>query len=297
MSQWFDAERRGYRVVWKIRQALLGFGLKTEPDFESAYIGGVLSFTRDGSESEVSAPEPTYRIGMLEAANRKPVCVTPDNSLKKAITVMLCEDFSQLPVMTGVRDVQGIISWKSIGTRLWWGGESSLVTNCMSPPQIVESEVSIFSVIDRISEHDYVLVRDREKVITGIVTSTDLSQQFRQLAEPFLRVGEIENLVRRLIHGKFEVEELQQVVDSSEGRLVEGVADLTFGEYKRLLEKLDNWERLSIPVDRLEVVNKLEKVRILRNDVMHFDPDGLSDPDIKTLRDFACFLQTLNDLD
>ena len=141
------------------------------------------------------------------------------------------------------------------------------------------------------------LVRDREKVITGIVTSTDLSQQFRQLAEPFLRVGEIENLVRRLIHGKFEVEELQQVVDSSEGRLVEGVADLTFGEYKRLLEKLDNWERLSIPVDRLEVVNRLDKVRILRNDVMHFDPDGLSDPDIKTLRDFASFLQTLNDLD
>ena len=31
---------------------------------------------------------------------------------------MLSNDFSQLPVMTGPRELKGIVSWKSIGSRL-----------------------------------------------------------------------------------------------------------------------------------------------------------------------------------
>jgi hypothetical protein len=41
------------------------------------------------------------------------------------------------------------------------------------------------------------------------------------------------------------------------------------------------------------VVSHLEKVRQIRNDVMHFDPDGIPDEDLDVLRQFSRFLQTL----
>lgn len=120
---WFGSERRGYRVVRRIRHALRRYGLSTFPDFEYAYIDGFISFVKAPADTEVSGAEsgtaitdPTYRIGRLESANKTPTSVKPDATLRQAITLMLANDFSQLPVMTGPRDVKGIVSWKTIGS-------------------------------------------------------------------------------------------------------------------------------------------------------------------------------------
>jgi predicted transcriptional regulator len=67
---------------------------------------------------DLAAEDPTYRIGRLEAAKRRPVSVAPDASVERAVTIMLSKDFSQLPVMTSERCVKGVISWSTIGHRL-----------------------------------------------------------------------------------------------------------------------------------------------------------------------------------
>ena len=41
---WFDAERRGYFIVQRIRNALSDAGLLTSPDFEGVWIDGPLEF-------------------------------------------------------------------------------------------------------------------------------------------------------------------------------------------------------------------------------------------------------------
>jgi hypothetical protein len=46
------------------------------------------------------------------------------------------------------------------------------------------------------------LVQAPDRTICGIVTAADFSEQFRILAEPFVLIGEIENNIRKLIHGK-----------------------------------------------------------------------------------------------
>jgi hypothetical protein len=52
-----------------------------------------------------------------------------------------------------------------------------------------------------------------------------------------LLLGEIEQHVRKLIEGKFALSELQEAKDPADAqRTVERVADLTLGEYIRLLE-------------------------------------------------------------
>jgi len=44
-------------------------------------------------------------------------------------------------------------------------------------------------------------------------------------------------------------------------------------------------------------MEKFESVRRIRNDVMHFDPDGIPEKDLMTLREFARFLQRLQIID
>lgn len=324
---WFNAGRRGYYIVLQIRNALKQEGVRTVPDFESAYIDAQIEFRLaeqpaaiEGVGAVVAPPaqlegvgivgqppapsvvgggvlDPTYRIGRLASANKKPVGVVPDCTLKEAVTLMLANDYSQLPVWQNERNVKGMISWASIGARLALHQSSNLVRECMEQAYEVSADDSLFAAIGAIIQHQYVLVRGADATITGIVTTTDLSFQFQQLAEPFLLLGEIENHIRRVIGGKFTAVELKGVRDpADQEREVTTVADLTFGEYVKLLENPQYWDRISLDVDRTTFVKELDKIRAIRNDVVHFDPDGISDEDLQALRRFVGFMQKLRDI-
>ena len=133
---WFGYQKRVKRVVSQIRNKMEELDLRTVPDFEFAWIDKTISieFTLEAGETAETSEElddPTIRIGTLEAANREPTKVKPDDPLKVATTLMHINDFSQLPVMTTRREVKGIISWKSIGTRRAQKHECNLVGDCM----------------------------------------------------------------------------------------------------------------------------------------------------------------------
>src|SRR5260221_575996 len=105
---WFGAERRGYRVVNDIRRALDRYKLSTSPDFEYAYIDSYIKFVKAKQDGLDDSVDPTVRLSRLDAANKAPVVVAPDAPLQEATTLMLTKDYSQLPVMTGPRDVKGL---------------------------------------------------------------------------------------------------------------------------------------------------------------------------------------------
>lgn len=302
---WFGAERRGYNVVRRIRNALKRHGLTTTPDFEYTWLDGPIAFLAAPAEgagaaastSGTAAADPTFRIGRLDAANKVPVSVKPDATLQQAVTIMLTNDFSQLPVMTGPRDLKGMISWKTIGSRLALKRPCANVRDAMEPAQVVSVDESLFDAITRIASHDYVLVQAADKTYTGIVTASDFNVQFQALAEPFLLVGEIENGLRRILHQKFNLKELEEAkAPGEDGRTIESPSDLTLGEYVRLIEPEKRWKKLKIEIDRVEFLQRLNRVREVRNDVMHFDPDGLSPDDLVFLREFAQFLKRLRDV-
>ena len=319
---WFGAQRRGYSVVKSIRRELKKAGLETDPDFESAYIDSPIRIElakasakkptggKEGVSAETTSAEaeiggsslstpsayadPTFRISKLGAANRAPTFIAPDAPVQQAVTVMLANDYSQLPVMTSEREVKGMISWASIGTRLAVGRAGNHVRELMDGHHEIRAESSLFQAIPIIVEHQYVLVRGSDNRITGIVTASDLSLQFQQLAEPFLLLGEIENHIRRILGDNFSTEELAALRDPHDGqRKVASVADLSFGEYIRLLENDSRWRKIKLSIDRAVFCTELDKVRDIRNDVMHFDPDGIPPADLERLRDFAQFLQRL----
>lgn len=107
-------------------------------------------------------------------------------------------------------------------------------------------------------------------------------------------LSEIENLIRNMIGNRFTKEELASARDpNDEGRMIEDVSDMAFGEYIRLLQKPDRWGQLLLAVDREIFCENLDRVRQIRNDVTHFDPDGITDRELFELRDFANFLKQL----
>jgi hypothetical protein len=164
----------------------------------------------------------------------------------------------------------------------------------MDPQAEISSEASLFAAIPIIVDQGYALVRANDNRVVGIITTSDLSLQFQQLSEPFLLLGEIENHMRRIISAKFTPEQLAAVKDEDDGdRKVESASDLTFGEYGRLLEEPSRWSALNLDLDRAVFIHLLDEVRKIRNDVMHFDPDGIEDGALIRLRDFAKFLRTL----
>jgi len=318
---WWKAARRGYWVSDRIRKALAEAGIHTDPDFESTYLNATLTF-RSGESAPTAPPsgdrptevpatkrlnrspllvpsveDPTYRISKLEAANHSPLCIRPDSTLIQATTLMMANDYSQLPVMTSEREVKGIVNWRTIGMRAALGQRPSTAAEIMEPHAEISSDVSIFGALPVIVQHQYVLVRAQDKRIVGIVTTSDLSLQFQSLAEPFLLLGEIENHLRSIIDARFSSVDLEAARDPADAeRVVQAAADLTFGEYRRLLEEPSRWATLNLAIDRRVFLELIDKVRAIRNDVMHFDPDGIAPSDLHVLRQATLFLQQLRKL-
>jgi CBS domain-containing protein len=250
-------------------------------------------------ETVLSEPaDPTFRIGSLPAANKPLTTVGQDDSLKKAVTMMLQFDYSQLPIMHGEREVKGMISWKSIASRYSIGGECCKVQNCREDAQVVDGNGTLFDAIPTIVKHGYVLVRNpQDRRITGIVTASDLSLQFQQLAEPFLLLREIELHIRQLLQEKVVPEDLDWLgsADTTAPK-PKSISDLSFGGYIRLLQRPQVWARLSLNIDQASLTLQLEDVRQIRNDVMHFDPDPMTVQQLDALKNAAKFMQQLYEL-
>ena len=288
---WFGYSRRGLWFVERVREELENQGLHTDPDFQHAYIDSEISLL----DSSITTPPPdnTLRIDILPAAHNGPLRVDPDADLKTAITHMMANDFSQIPVMTGPRNVKGMITWESIGAKTAMGQTGHEVRHYMDAAEVIESEQSLFDAVRVVAGTGYVLVKDPDNTITGIVTASDLNELFLQLTEPFLLLGEIESHVRRIIHGKFTEEELVGVTQSSHAQTIGHIANLTLGDYCHLLQDATRWERLHLDFDRSVVTKQLDEVREIRNNVMHFNPEGLDPRDVVSLRSASRFFQRL----
>jgi CBS domain-containing protein len=316
ISWFWGSKRRGSFIVSIIRSSLAETKLKTSPDFDATYLDGMITFASEDAlatgqlesgdmgvssgesmvmvdaTSEARKVDPSYRVARLKSARNSPAAVTPDTAIAAAITLMMKHDFSQLPIISGERTVKGVISWKSLGKRLAMGKKCNTVREAMEPVHVIELETSLFEAVGLIAKHDCVLVKDESNRVCGIMTSYDVSETFVELGEPFLLLGEIENLIRGMMDGRFTKLDLDKGRDPLDGdRPISKVSDLNFGGYVRILQDPDSWTKVGTNLDRGTFITYLERVREIRNDTMHFDPDGVDADDLKELREFSDLLK------
>ena len=294
----YNYDRRGIWINEHILRTLSELGIRSVPGFEdrSLALDELISIELSDDSKRVE-PDPTHRVGMLPAARNKPLSVSPDDELSVATTIMMFNDYSQLPVMQNSRNLKGIISWKSIGARKSLSRPCNFVRDCMDRrAQEVDKDTPLFDVIGTIVESGYVLVRDKEagNTISGIVTASDLSNQFVQLAGPFLFAGQIEGHLRNLVGRKIAADQIKRPsIGPDVERVIRGPEDLSLGDYCRLLSNPQHWESLDLSVDRGEFVKHLDAVRKIRNNIMHFRPERISPSDLQTLRDAARFFEEI----
>jgi predicted transcriptional regulator len=324
LSWFWNSQRRGSFIVSVIRNALATTKLVTVPDFDATYLDGKITFVRaaenpqaakmsqTSSETAVAAQDsmvlvdlvatavqvdPSYRIARLKSAHTVPLSVSPEATVGEAVTLMMKFEYSQLPVMVGERTVKGAISWKSLGKRLPMNKQCIVARDAMESVHVVELDTSLFDAVPLIAKYDCVLVKDGDNKICGIMTPFDIGQTFVELGEPFLLIGEIENHLREMTAGKFSKAELEEARDPLDAdRPIKDVSDLNFGGYVRLLQRHESWEKMRMKLDRATFINYLEQVRVIRNNTMHFDPDGIEDSELKELREFSNLLRQIDEL-
>ncbi|MGZ3918312.1 MAG: CBS domain-containing protein, partial [Flavisolibacter sp.] len=241
------------------------------------------------------ATDPIQRIQLLQAANQQPISVSRDAKLNEAITLMMLHNYSQLPVMNGPRNVVGAITWESIGYGLVNGCTSEDVKDYLiNDLSVLDYNTPLLDAISVIIKKEFVLVQKTDKTICGIVTIADISSQFLRISEPFLLLEQIEKHIRQILDGKFLLKELQEFCSLGDStKKIEHIDDLTFGDYIRIIEKPEHWTKLKLTIDRAHFIKQLDKIREIRNDIMHFDPEGLSESQRQDLINMAKFLMEL----
>lgn len=291
----FDCEKRTKGNKGRIDSFLESNHLETIPNYINVWIDGELTLKHKAKAKSKSSTDPIQKISILPSANKPPVTITRDAKLTDAITLMMMHNFSQLPVMSNPRSVAGFITWETIGYGITNGNTSKDIKDFLDTNvTILEFDTPLLEAIKTVISKEFVLVQKKDKSLTGIVTIADISTQFLVLTEPFLLLEQIENLIRLLLDEKFLVDDIKSFC-SAEGleNNIEFIDDLTFGQYIRLVEKPANWEKLNLKIERSSFVKQLDLIRDIRNDIMHFDPEGITNDQKQSLVNMAKFLTEL----
>lgn len=267
--------------------------LVVEPHYNDVWIDTPVELKPKAKAIRKSTEDPIKRLSILEAATHTPVIISRDKSIDEAITIMMMNDYSQLPVTTnGLRNICGYVSWTSIGEARANGIASNCVKDYMATNIYnLSVKTPLMEAIQLVYEHEFIVVHNESNEICGLVTATDISSQFLVWTKPFVMLEEIENQIRCLMDGKLLMEHVK-AISTEDGRKVETIDDLTFGEYIRLLQNPDNWQRLQLQgIDQATFLKYLEEIRMIRNDVMHFDPEGLLPEQTQKLEKMAGYLK------
>jgi CBS domain len=326
LIQSIGKERRGKYVSRSLRNKLKFYQLVTEPDFEAVHIDSVISVKQwvqalstgplparklplilapqalteatNNKETEEDPRDVILTIGQLPSADRKPVFIKRDEPYTKAVTLLLSEETDHLVVSQNERSVEGLITWHSIGKACASRQQPKTAADCMElQPLVVRYNAPLFDTVREITRHGFVLVLSAKNQICGSVTSRDIAEQFVTLSEPFLFLEQIENHLRALLRsaklGQEAIRELTDPRDEVRKIRVKSVDDLTFGETLRAFENIDIWTKLHLNLDRKTLMERLKKVNDIRNSVMHFHPDGITDEERGILRNTRKMLQNI----
>ncbi|WP_406422758.1 CBS domain-containing protein [Streptomyces sp. NBC_00873] len=301
---------RDHASVPQIRLDLTNAGLSTVPDFavgslddEVAVVpitherdGGVGADNGEGGTEQEPADAPEEAVGMfpqtamrvhdLPCAHRV-TSITPDELLSVAMGRMVERGYSQLPVIDTSGTLHGVVTWASIAHMHATGRKTCLASAISSEYEIVNASAHLLPVLPTIRAHEFVLVRTADGRVSGIVTSADLAGEFGTVARPFFTLGEIERRLRRCLGRVYDDADVQKVHKKKTS-----VDEMMFGEYIRLLDNEERWDKLGWPlVDRGHFIGLLGRVKDVRNTVMHFNAPSLRAEQLDLLDSFVSMLR------
>lgn len=306
----WGATARGDQVS-RIEADLANHGLVTSPSFRAVTLDTMVSLTTPPDEAEGTATAEPSEIDDLPVAeddegggdldvrltvgNLSPLRgvenVGPNSTIEEAFTKMLLNDFSQLAVLSGPRNLRGAVTWRSIAQAMHLKSDASVADAIDPHVEVVAYDRDLFEVLPTLQQREFVFVRDESKVIKGIVTTADVAHRYGEMATPFFQVGELDQTLRWVLSRAVDVQTVQQFCN----REVENFDQLSIGDYQRVLANKSVWEKLGWRLDRTTFISRLEEIRLIRNKVMHFHPDPIPEDAVDKLRMFNNLLRQCRD--
>lgn len=309
--------RRTSNSIEIVTNALSDYGLLAVPAITEGTIDDVIQFAADGTleadgtddtrsqsltdvsgeqidsaqrtTQDVESGEIRYAVGSLPSASRSVASVEPSTPLPQALTRMAVESYSQLAVVDESNRLIGALTWESIAMA-WASGNPKTVREAMVEAQSVATSEELLSITSRISDYGYVFVRDADGRVQGIVTAADLTRKFGDDQAPLIQLDEIEKRLGAHVRAHCSDQELldHDVRVPNTGK--------TLGTYVTALNREALWAKLGWRgVDRQMTYELMDRVRVIRNDVMHFSPDPITPRELDTLTSAMRMLRLITD--
>ncbi|MFL1430349.1 MULTISPECIES: CBS domain-containing protein [unclassified Nocardiopsis] len=311
---WWGAERRGYLISEQMVAELDNHSLSTVPDFEAVNLDaqvnlviaqmdadseresekGAVTVNSTASSEGEDTHVPGLTVGNLPSALSGVVAVSPSATFEEAITEMAVNGYSQLAVLSGARNLRGAVTWESI-TRARHADPSAPFSKAIIRARDVTYDQHLIDILSLLSEFDFVLVRDQTNAIAGIVTANDVAAAYGTMATPFFLIGELDQRLRRVLSGAFDIGYATNLCSPDGGRSISSFDDLSMGDYQRILQNTQAWEALGWPLDRKVFVRRIDELREIRNDLMHFNPDPVPEDAVHKIRHMIALLREYGD--
>ncbi|WP_229845673.1 CBS domain-containing protein [Streptomyces atratus] len=321
----FGTRLRNDLTVPRVEQALKDVGLATLPYFANCNNRADIHMvpwqqaapqesaedaddeTADDAEELPSGglPARPLRIGDIPSAVGGLFSVTPDTALTEVTYLMRTKKYSQIPVIEGGSTLHGVVTWSSVAKVYETTSAAVLAEAMVEDAPVVDVRHDFFTLLPRVSDDDYLLVRANNGTFCGIVTAADITDRFGTTAWPFFVVGEIESRLRKCLGAKLDADAIRAVQGPSAAKKTGLISDLMFNGYVKLLDgdqqnptlrslSDENWKALGWPgVDRGQFVRQLDRVREIRNSIAHFDAEPLTVKLSDELREFVGLLRQI----
>lgn len=294
---------RDYDSVPHIEKELADAGLATEPSLEKAPSGGVIRLVplgfapaapqephgefEEADEARFTFPQAALLIRHIPSATAEVISVTPHDPLQLARDKLRGEGCHHVAVLAAPNDLRGVVTWESIIRASVGSGEPTL-SDAAEDPEMVKLDGNLLNELPRIDRKGFAVACDDQNRVRSLVTTGDVSRYLEHLVRPYFLVGEIERRLRRQIALQFTQEDLKVVF-----RNVRSVHDFVFKQYEQLLTDADRWRQMSWSCDYGYFLGKLHEVRLIRNKIMHFKPQPLTQDELATLENAARFIRDL----
>jgi CBS domain-containing protein len=290
----WNAKARGTRINHRIEADLANHGLATSPGFRKVTTDATVHLIAASQEAETTGNAPAdiddgseldvgLTVGNLPSALSGVESVPPTATFDQVITIMVLNGYSQLAVLSGAHSLRGAVTWQSIAYARHANAGANFA-DAIVPAQEARYDHYLIDILPALETGDFVFVRDEKNAVAGIVTTADVVGAYRELSTPFFLIGELDHVLRQLMARTFTLDEVTSLCDPDGSRSVGSFDDLEMGDYQRVLENRELWDQLGWPLDRATFIKRLDELRIVRNNVTHFNPEPVPADAVEKLR-------------
>lgn len=298
----------GRQIKDDISRELRKLKVTTEPSFRRKGLQSftlIKSRTRAARQNEQPEPETTPlapeidenggELGELDIANQFPCYVVKEADPKvlfqrlvesgKRGMVLVVEKEDRMPKQGELnnpvlRKAVGIVTWESYSREIinTPGNEENSLLVMPRPLAAMDRDIALaygtddlIHSLQRIEKKGVLVVLNSNDTIAGIATKRDIHNELAENLIPYQLIGLIENLLRAKINNAGFTPEVFKKASGNDN--ITTTDEMEFSSYVGIFANPDYFKKLNAHGAAREMGQLLDKVRLLRNDLMHFNEE------------------------